>query len=189
MCVPRLFEEGSTPSEKNAIAQALKVCEKSLKTLDSRCRLSSGAKTEVVFSLPHVFHSSSSLDENAAALESLLECLCAIDLSYWRFNRPLPQYLYANPVYYDRTVIWDSTPALYARGYGDCKSLACARVAEYRAAGQDARPVFRFVPPEQAEKGQFQYHILVLGPNGWEDPSKIKGMGKNENAYFNNTPR
>lgn len=186
MCLPSLFEAGSSPAEKEAVNTALSVCIKNLKTLDKRCRLTNGAKNQVVFTLPHVFHASSDLAENAAALEPLLECLCAVDLAYRLYHRPV-QFLYQNPVYYERTVVWDSIPALYTRGYGDCKSLACARVAEFRAAGLEARPVFRFVPPDQTEKGQFQYHILVLGPDGWEDPSKIKGMGKNENAYFNNS--
>jgi hypothetical protein len=183
MCVPQLFEAGSYPAEKRAVHAALTACIANLKSLDSRSRLEKGTRDQVVFTLPHVFHASSDLAENAAALEPLLECLCSIDLAYLNFH-PSTELLYRDPCYYERTVVWDSTPALYARGYGDCKSLACSLVAEYRAAGQYARPVFRFVPPQQAEKGQFQYHILVLGPNGWEDPSKIKGMGKNENAYF-----
>jgi hypothetical protein len=186
MCVPTLFQSGSYPLEKSEVRAALERCIGSLKVLDKRCVLSKGARDQVVFTLPHVFHASSDLAENAAALEPLLECLCDIDLSYRKFH-PSVETLYQSPVYYERTVVWDATPALYKRGYGDCKSLSCALVSEYRAAGHFARPVFRFVPPTQAEKGQFQYHILVLGPNGWEDPSKIKGMGKNENAYFQNS--
>jgi hypothetical protein len=151
--------------------------------LDKRSRLIQGEQDQVIFVLPHVFHASSDLAENAAALEPLLECLCALDLTYRQFRAStIP--LYQSHVFYERTVIWDTIPALYARGFGDCKSLTAARVAEYRAAGQEARPVFRFLPPDKNPKGQFQYHILVLGPYGWEDPSKIKGMGQNENAYF-----
>lgn len=183
MCVPQLFESGSYPAEKSEVRAALNRCLHSLKSLDPRSKLEKGSQDQVLFTLPNVFHASSDLAENAASLDPLLECLTDIDLVYLKFRR-YTQPLYQNPVYYERTVVWDSIPALYKRGYGDCKSLACALVAEYRAAGHIARPVFRFVPPQQAEKGQFQYHILVLGPNGWEDPSKVKGMGQNENRYF-----
>jgi hypothetical protein len=193
--IPRLFNAGSSPVEKEAIRKALATCERTLRSLDRRCRVQRGGTDQVVFLLPHVFHASSDLAENAAALEPLLECLCDIDLAYRQSLTPAQltpistEWLSVNPVYYDRTVVWDSTPALYARGYGDCKSLACARVSEYRAAGLYARPFFRFLPPDQNPKGQFQYHILVHAPDGsWEDPSKEKGMEQNENSYFSAVP-
>lgn len=187
MAVPQFFQSGSHPDEKKAIQLALNRCVSTLITLHSGCRLDKGSDGTVIFTLPHVFHKDSDLNQNAAALEPLLECLTDIDFIY-EFYHPGTQPLYENDCYYDRTVVWDSTPALYKRGYGDCKSLSCKKVAEFRAAGLPARPVFRFLPPDQNPKGQFQYHILVLGPNGprdWLDPSKVKGMGKNENAYFN----
>jgi hypothetical protein len=183
MAIPQLFQAGSSPAEKSAIRQAIEKCMQTLKKLDSRTSVKQSGDSQLVFALPHVFQPGSDLGENAAALEPLLECLCDIDLAY-RVSHPNRVFLYDSPVYYERTVVWDSTPALYARGYGDCKSLTATRVSEYRAAGQEARPVFRFLPPDQTPKGQFQYHILVLGPYGWEDPSKIKGMSKNEAAYF-----
>jgi hypothetical protein len=186
MEIPQLFESGSSPDEKKACELAIKRCISSLRKLDSKSSVDKSGNNQVVFSLPNVFHPNSDLGENAAALEPLLECLCDIDLAYLYFN-PNTVSLYQSPVYYDRTVVWDSIPALYKRGKGDCKTLATQRVAEYRKSGLPARPVFRFLPPAQNPKNQFQYHILVLGPYGWEDPSKIKGMGKNENSYFHAT--
>jgi hypothetical protein len=201
MAVPQLFSADSTSAEKTLVKAALKKCDATLQSLDSRSRLRRGGTDQVVFLLPHVFHVGSDLTDNSAALEPLLECLCDIDLAY-RQTHPSAAFLYDSPVYYERTVVWDSTPALYARGYGDCKSLACALVSEYRAAGLYARPTFRFLPPNGAgnSSGQFQYHILVaatclkcMGAGcakcegkgwGWEDPSKVKGMGKNEHSYF-----
>jgi hypothetical protein len=183
MAIPQLFQPDSPFGEKAAIRLAISKCIATLKSLDSRTSVNKAGETQLVFALPHVFHPGSDLGENAAALEPLLECLCDIDLAYRRYH-PSRVSLYDSPVYYERTVVWDTTPALYSRGYGDCKSLTATRVSEYRAAGREARPVFRFLPPDQNQKGQFQYHILVLGPYGFEDPSKIKGMAKHENSYF-----
>lgn len=82
---------------------------------------------------------------------------------------------------YARTQVWEPIPALYKRGYGDCKSLTAALIAQYRLAGKKARPVFRFVPRPD---GGTDYHILVQTERGFEDPSKVLGMGKNEVAKF-----
>src|ERR1700761_3779457 len=186
MAVPQLFEAGSSPAEKKAIRQALTACLRQLQALNGRTRLrESEDHGQVEFLVPRAFHADSSSAENAPALESLLVCLATINLAYRRF-RPGTPFLYASPVRYDRTEVWDSTPALRARGYGDCNSLACDRVAELWAAGLDARPFFRFLPPEQATTDQYQFHILLLGPWGWECPSKVKGMNAPENSYFGN---
>lgn len=131
------------------------------------------------FNLPHVFNRASSRDENAAALKALLDCLIAINTAYLLDNNAAP--LYASGVRYGRTTIWETIPALYTRGFGDCKSLTAALVAERRKDGIAANPVFRWIPNE---RGGINYHILVQTQNGFEDPSRALGMGQNENAYF-----
>jgi hypothetical protein len=80
-----------------------------------------------------------------------------------------------------RTAIWDTLPALYERGYGDCKSLTAALVAQYLRQGIECAPVFRF--KERADgSGALDFHILVQTAQGFEDPSKVLGMGKDEVA-------
>jgi hypothetical protein len=97
-----------------------------------------------------------------------------------RAKRIVPP-LYGSGVVYARTVWWESIPALYKRGFGDCKSLTCALVAQLMMQGIEAKPVFRFNPSPTST----DYHILVQTRNGWEDPSKRLGMGKDENLWFN----
>lgn len=94
---------------------------------------------------------------------------------------PCPK-LYDTDVYYRLTKVWDSIPALYNRGYGDCKSLSCAYVAEHIREGDPCIPVFRWINrPDKS--GAVDYHILVQNADGsFEDPSKVKGMGSNENG-------
>jgi hypothetical protein len=134
---------------------------------------------DITFSLPHVFERGTQSLENDEALAALLDCLITLNVSYLRKNKVAP--LYASGVVYERTIVWDTIPALYGRGFGDCKSLAAARVAELRVSGQRARPVFRFV---DSPKGDRFYHILVMTLRGWEDPSKQCGMSAHEVAYF-----
>jgi hypothetical protein len=181
-CVP-------SPDPTSGEGFAVRAC--LVKLLGDFRKLSSGTRIRVdgdsaVISLPTAFHSSSSLDENAVALNLILDCLCRINVCHRRVCPTVP--LYQHPLHYDRTSIWDSSNRMRNRGHADCKSLSCDRVAEYWLAGQDAEAVFRFLPPDQNPKGQFQYHILVNGPYGWEDPSKAKGMLANENSYFENNP-
>lgn len=198
-CVPQLFDAGSDPAEKTAVRAHLDRCLSRLRTTEPTTRLIDAGKSTIAFLLPRAFHTNSDLVANAEALRPLLDCLCDIDFEYLRYRKPLvgtPQlpYLYDHPLRYGRTVIWDSTPALYLRGKGDCKSLVGARVAELRFAGIEANPQFRFLPPKMTDNGQFQYHILDQTPiapvetNWVEDPSKVKGMGKDEWAYFQQTP-
>lgn len=95
------------------------------------------------------------------------------------FRKPL----YKSSVVYDRTVWWEPIPALYGRGYGDCKSLTAAWIAQAAYyANMRTRPVFRFVDNPD---GTIDYHILVMLANGrFEDPSKKLGMGADEVAKF-----
>lgn len=132
-----------------------------------------------VYDLPKAFIVGSDPTVNALTLRALLECLIAIDLAFIRNHAASP--LYDAGVVYGRTTEWDAIPMLYHRRYGDCKSLTAALVAQYRASGIDAEPVFRF---RTHSTGRTDYHILVQTANGFEDPSKVLGMGQDENAWF-----
>lgn len=126
----------------------------------------------VVFSIDRAFKPRASDLENATALEHLLTCLTVLDTIWLRYHPGTPE-LYATPVYYARTLIWDTTPALYLRGFGDCKSLSACRVAELRKQGIWCRPTFR----HKKQVSSTMFHILVMLKDGtWEDPSKAKGM-------------
>jgi len=109
--------------------------------------------------------------DDAYVLKTLLDALVAIDLAYIRARHPAP--LYESGVVYGRTIIWEPIPALYFRGYGDCKSLAAARVAEYLNQGKIAKPAFRF---RTRPNGGKDFHVLVLTEQGYEDPSAVLGM-------------
>ena len=132
------------------------------------------------FCLPHVFQADSCQVANAFVLRALLDCLIDIDVAYLKHHSVIPG-LIDSGVVYGRTQIWDSTPALYARGYGDCKSLSATLIAQYRFRGQQALPVFRFVKNKNKTS---DFHILIQTPTGFKDPSKVHGMGKDENSYF-----
>lgn len=135
---------------------------------------------DITFSIPHAFYPGSSLELNAYALRALLDCLVRLNLVYLRAHAPLS--LYHSGVRYGRTQIWDSIPALYERGYGDCKSLTAALVAENLHHGIQCAPVFRSNPRSDGSKVS-DYHILVqLGDGRFEDPSKRLGM--NADALF-----
>ena len=136
----------------------------------------------IVFRIVDAFQPRSTELQNAIALEALLRCL--IDLNIlWLQVHPYTPPLYQSGVYYERTIIWDTIPALYARGFGDCKSLTAARIAELFMAGYHTVPVFRF----DTEQYGTMFHILVMMLSGLnEDPSKILGMvGSQELASMN----
>lgn len=95
--------------------------------------------------------------------------------------------LYKSGVRYGRTTIWDSIPGLYARKYGDCKSLTCAKIAEMRMAGVACEPAFRWKKRSGDgwdKESPNDFHILIQTGTGFIDPSKVLGMGKNENEKF-----
>lgn len=141
-----------------------------------RVQLQPGA---AVFSVDRAFRRPSSAVENAKALEALMNTLVCLDAVYIQ-NRPRLPSLYESGVFYHRTEVWDTLPSLYARGWGDCKSLAALRVVELRRQGVWCRPVFRFdmIPGVPfVRTGSVMYHILVMFADGrWEDPSKVLGM-------------
>ena len=127
----------------------------------------------VVFRIDNAFNLHSSARQNAIALEVLLAGLCALDRLWLRTYGHNTVALYDCPVYYARTMVWDTIPALYSRGFGDCKSLSACRVAELRELGYWCRPVFRF----KGDPSATMFHILVMLQDGsFEDPSALKGM-------------
>lgn len=130
----------------------------------------------IPFDVGYVFHPDASDADNAEVLRVLLECLIACDILYRKgVGRRAPT-LYKSGVVYGRTDVWDSTPDLLHRRYGDCKSLTADRVAELRVAGEFARPVFRFA--QNPQSGKRDFHILVQRSGGFEDPSRKLGMGQ-----------
>jgi len=130
--------------------------------------------SQISISLPHVFHAGSSQTESDQVLRILLESLVSINLVFLA-NHAVPR-LYESGVVYGRTRVWEPIPALYIRRYGDCKSLSAALIAEYRRAGQEARPVFRW-EKDPHNPNKTNYHILVQKADGtFECPSKRLGM-------------
>jgi hypothetical protein len=130
------------------------------------------------FNLDHVFNPYAAEVDNAYVLKTMLDALTRINLVYICRYHPAP--LYESGVVYGRTVIWDPIPALYKKGFGDCKSLSCALIAEYISQGKPAKPVFRFMNRPDGGK---DFHILVSTAQGFEDPSAKLGM----HSYRGNT--
>jgi hypothetical protein len=190
--IPHGFSTDSTPGE-NARANGI------LREIVSRLNVNDGSGASSVsrtgrclftFDLPFLFCAGSTPVQDGAALQALLDGLIAFNIEYRQRRRNLPD-LHVSGVRYGRTDIWDTTPALrYGRKppeangipYGDCKSLSADLVAQYRCKGIEAKPVFRWVRTSQNTK---DYHILVLTPNGFEDPSKDLGMGTDEVTHGN----
>lgn len=138
---------------------------------------------QIEFNLPHVFNRQSTDVDNSLALRALLDCMVQLNLAYIKMHPT--KNLYSSGVRYGRTKIWETIPALYNRGIGDCKSLTAARVAELTGQGIPCRPVFRWA---QRSDGNKDFHILLQTPNGWEDPSKKLGMlEKDVNRFYVDT--
>jgi hypothetical protein len=143
----------------------------------------------IQYHLPHVFYPGSNKLLNARTLRLSMDYMVAMNRVFLEeLSRsgavPLKyKELYKSGIVYDRTVWWEPIPALLLRGYGDCKSLTAAWVAQARFFKRmPCRPVFRFV--DNAD-GSTDYHILVELANGqFEDPSKVLGMGADEVAKF-----
>lgn len=133
----------------------------------------------IPFDMHHWFQPDTSPVENAHALRALLDCLIGINLAYLKYHPHTPA-LYRSGVYYERVDEWMPIPALYHLGYGDCKSLACALIAEYRHKGVACEPAFRWIERPHTPELVRDFHILVETVTGYEDPSKVLGMGKDE---------
>jgi hypothetical protein len=184
---PYGFSADSTPSENATAGRILRETVSRLNEAGSgaRATISRTGRTLFTFDLPSLFCIGSTPVQDGAALNALMGGLIALNEAYLSNHTVYP--LYVSPVTYGRTDIWDTIPALYygvkppplVSPYGDCKSLSAALVAEYRKQGIDCSPSFRWI---RTPLGTVDYHILVLTAKGFEDPSKVKGMGTNEVA-------
>jgi len=183
--LPHVLLPGSSAGEKGAVLRALYDTLASIKShtkfsrSDEPLLIQSGPLA--TFKLPHVFRPGASATDNAYALRALLDGLTKINEIFLRYNPGTPP-LYESGVRYGRTQLWEPIPALYERRLGDCKSLSAALIAQYRRRGEIALPVFRF--RERKDGTGTDYHILVQTEDGWKDPSKVLGMGRDENAWF-----
>lgn len=188
---PYGFSADSTPSENKNANRILREVAQRLNEVGSGASvtLSRTGRCLFTFDMPALFCIGSTPVQDGAALNSLMAGLVALNEAYLSNHYAPP--LYVTDVTYGRTDIWDTIPALYygqkpnGKGpYGDCKSLSAALVAEYRKQGIECSPSFRWI---RTPLGIKDYHILVLTANGFEDPSKVKGMGTNEVAPGNLT--
>ena len=138
----------------------------------------------IPFELSHEFSEESTSEENAFALKVLLDALILLDIGYLRTRRNVPL-LYASGVRYKRTRDWLTIESMYRRGYGDCKSLAAALIAErFVHDGIVCLPSFRDL---MRPGGLTDFHILVMCPDGsFEDPSKVCGMAQYQRLTRNN---
>jgi hypothetical protein len=177
---PYGFSPDSTPEETRTANRILRETLKRLNGASSgaRATLNRSGRCFFTFDLPSLFCTTSSAVQDGEALEILMGGLTALNEAYLSTHHGVPS-LYTCGVIYGRTDIWDTLPALYARGYGDCKSVSACLVAEYRKQGRDCRTVFRWI---RTASGTKDYHILVLTNEGFEDPSKVLGMGRDENS-------
>lgn len=169
------FSTDSNSAEGKCVLNAIKKCASKV----GEFRL---APRAVVFTIDSAFNQRASNRENATALETMMACLVELNCIWLTFH-PSTLPLYDTKVYYRRTTLWDTIPCLYGRGWGDCKSLAAARVAENYRDGVRCRPVFRFLPGRNST----MFHILLMygehyqgigaSTDGmWEDPSRALGM-------------
>jgi hypothetical protein len=196
--IPHVFPRSFASGERNAVDDALASCVRTIAEDNAKANRPSISKgpdeSQVTLDLPGLFTLESSPRLNALALQALMRCLCEMDIAFLASHPDIPP-LYLSGVKYDRTFVWDTTPALYARRYGDCKTVTAVRVAELRRSGIPALPVFRWVPGDgkngRPNDGMLHYHILVQSvptaenPDGYEDPSKVLGMKvAGELSYF-----
>lgn len=160
------FQTDSKSAEGRRVRQVVDICARRVGSAAYR----PGA---VVFTIDRAFSPRASKKQNAIALETLLAALCALNRIWLQYHPGQFSLLCDSTVYYKRTDVWDTIPALLGRGYGDCKSLSACEVAEFRELGIWCRPVFRF----QGTPAQTMFHILIMLDDGeWKDPSAERGM-------------
>ena len=112
-------------------------------------------------------------------LSLVLQLLVLANFLYLLLHRATPL-LYASGVRYVREPPgeehWQTFPALYRSGRGDCEDLAAARVAELWMLGERGARIdtqWRF-----DARGDRLYHVFVRRADGSpEDPSRLLGMG------------
>lgn len=191
--LPHVFKPGSPPGENQGVLRALQTCSEKIESVDTRNNSGSakgrsgvyyhganGGTYAATFNIPNTFNIDTPQADNAAVLRALLDCMIDINCLVIEYHPGIPD-LYRSGVFYRRTTIWDPIPALYSLGYGDCKSLTAALIAQYRMRGIAANPVFRFAVNSHKIP---DFHILVQTADGFEDPSKRLGMGRDELSYF-----
>lgn len=187
---PYGFSPDSTPEETKRANRILRSIVERLNANGSgaRASLSRSGRSLFTFDLPCLFYPGSTPVQDGHALQVLLNGLIELNIAYLETHTAAP--LYRSGVTYGRTDVWDTIPALYSfkptrmgspMQYGDCKSVSAALIAEYLKQGKECQPSFRWIRTQQGTK---DYHILVLTADGWEDPSKVLGMGRNENSDF-----
>ena len=177
---PVPYTSSAKEAARSAIIECLLSINKATQGKNGTCLVRRGPdKSQITFLLPGLFDLESDPRLNALALEALLRCLCTLDEQYLN-DHPETKPLYLSGVRYDRTFVWDTTPALVNRTYGDCKTVTAMRIAELKKQGYEAIPVFRWKPGDDKK---LHFHILVwtnapvpTNENGFEDPSKVIGM-------------
>jgi hypothetical protein len=149
----------------------------------------------IPFDMGYVFRPDSNSVDDSQALEALLELMVLLNRRFLRrYGGTVPS-LYRSGVRYGRTQEWLPLPMLLRYKVGDCKSLATARAAELREQGIPVMMVHRWLIRRDGGK---DFHILLMVkdaggvPKVFEDPSKVCGMGDDENAgsgpYFGRDP-
>jgi hypothetical protein len=106
-------------------------------------------------------------------MEGLVQHNCG-----WLAEHPETPSIYCPPLLYKEEVgeIWRDIAAVWKDGGGDCEDLACARAAEYRVAGINAKAILKKSNLSVAGWRDV-YHCLVKLPDGRiEDPSRALGM-------------
>lgn len=104
-----------------------------------------------------------------------LDLLVGLDTIFLRGN-PMPP-LYEAGIVYGKPgkLAWYTAPILYRKKIGDCKDLACLRVAELHLLGEKGAKV------DLLQVNPRLWHVRVRRANGTiEDPSKRLGMGKHK---------
>jgi hypothetical protein len=116
----------------------------------------------------------------------LVRALCDIDAEYLLAHPETPPLYESGVVYRAQQTVqgsltpgvdhWWDIPTCRAAGEGSCEDLASWRVAELRVAGYThVRP---FIHSREARPGLTLYHVVVMHPEGEEDPSRLLGMGE-----------
>lgn len=111
--------------------------------------------------------------DGPAEMNRAMDVLIALDMVYLNAHRN-EKPLYRAGVRYDDpgVLAWYTTPILYNKGKGDCKSLTGARVAELRVTGEDPKAAAHF-----KQVTRRMWHVLVKrGDGSLEDPSAKLGM-------------
>jgi hypothetical protein len=107
----------------------------------------------------------------------LIDCIVEINLwclSQWSFPSLYDsRVLYASEPWGQE--VFQTVPALYLRGLGDCEDLVAARVSELRNHGYYAKA--NMSQSGRSPSGGRLFHFTVLHENGSiEDPSRLLGM-------------